>query len=609
MAVLVLSAFLAPTLALADDSTVAIDYNSDTGIHSVTTDDGSTIILYCMNNQYHWPHKTPSITDVPSYTLGYLTVDDFKADGKTDEEAQADYEACMEKLLAVLYAGYPYNGLGMYEIGSVHNITEQEFDEKLDAPAMLRSDFPYSVGDTTFTYQDYVQGNTENLDKIVAFLKEVGELYTTGGTTASGLTSTQIMSTDFYNAAICMYYASADYTPLQNWDASHGSGYYVTESQAYWGTQYAIWVVLDQYGIEGNTLTETSPEVTNYPLAGRLVNGVDTSAILRTEPVADQVGISGDARFAYDAAAGVWRTGELKISEGAKYNGHYALTLPDGMVAVDGAGDVLDASDLRAEQGFYLQTQSEPTTQVTLSATTSLKWVRDLRQYSPTALASDGVSFQHMIGALIGTKAITATLDIQPASESSLSVTKKVTGSADPDATYAFTVTLGDDTINGQYGDMEFVDGVATFALSAGETKTARHLPTGVSYTVVEDAADEDSDADGADDAESADAESTDAESTGAGYTTTWRNDTGTIADGQTAEAVCTNAYPSPSKPTDGTDDTGGTSDSPADKTVKPAQASKALPQTGDATSSMAAAGILAACAAIAAGIALRRRA
>jgi LPXTG-motif cell wall-anchored protein len=156
---------------------------------------------------------------------------------------------------------------------------------------------------------------------------------------------------------------------------------------------------------------------------------------------------------------------------------------------------------------------------------------------------------------------------------------------------------------------MEVVDGVATFALSAGETKTARHLPTGVSYTVVEDAADEDSDADGADDAESADAESTDAESTGAGYTTTWRNDTGTIADGQTAEAVCTNAYPSPSKPTDGTDDTGGTSDSPADKTVKPAQASKALPQTGDATSSMAAAGILAACAAIAAGIALRRRA
>ena len=150
--------------------------------------------------------------------------------------------------------------------GSVHNITEAEFNEKLDAPSAIRSDFPDSVGNTTFTYSDYTNNNTENLTKLNNFMLEVGELYP-NGKSASGLTYQQIVATDFYQAAFDMYMGQQGSTPLQWWDNTHGSDYYVDDSAAYWGTQYAIWVVLNQYGIGENNLTLESAQVQNYPLA------------------------------------------------------------------------------------------------------------------------------------------------------------------------------------------------------------------------------------------------------------------------------------------------------------------------------------------------------
>lgn len=54
---------------------------------------------------------------------------------------------------------------------------------------------------------------------------------------------------------------------------------------------------------------------------------------------------------------------------------------------------------------------------------------------------------------------------------------------------FDYTVTLSDTGINGTYGDMEFVDGVASFTQEAAndyETKavTATDLPSGITYTV-----------------------------------------------------------------------------------------------------------------------------
>lgn len=69
-----------------------------------------------------------------------------------------------------------------------------------------------------------------------------------------------------------------------------------------------------------------------------------------------------------------------------------------------------------------------------------------------------------------------------------LSVTKTVTGEGyDPAQQFNFTVTLSDSSVNGQYGDMNFVGGVASFTLTAGQTAYAAQLPADIFYTVIEE--------------------------------------------------------------------------------------------------------------------------
>ena len=55
---------------------------------------------------------------------------------------------------------------------------------------------------------------------------------------------------------------------------------------------------------------------------------------------------------------------------------------------------------------------------------------------------------------------------------------------------FSFKVTLSDTTINGEYGGMTFTDGVATFTLKDGGSKSATDLPTGITYEVEEETAD-----------------------------------------------------------------------------------------------------------------------
>ena len=70
-----------------------------------------------------------------------------------------------------------------------------------------------------------------------------------------------------------------------------------------------------------------------------------------------------------------------------------------------------------------------------------------------------------------------------------LQVNKTITGNgADLTKKFTFTVTLSDATINGIYGDMEFVNGVAKFELGHNENKTAVGLPAGLGYVVTEEA-------------------------------------------------------------------------------------------------------------------------
>ena len=116
-----------------------------------------------------------------------------------------------------------------------------------------------------------------------------------------------------------------------------------------------------------------------------------------------------------------------------------------------------------------------------------------------------------------------------PPTTGSLAVSKTVSGSAgDTERAWTFTVRLGDTGINGAYGDMTFVDGVATFRLRHGESVKATGLPAGVAYVVTEAEANQD------------------------GYATAATGNTGTISGGRTARAGFTNTRETPQVPAAG---------------------------------------------------------
>ena len=99
----------------------------------------------------------------------------------------------------------------------------------------------------------------------------------------------------------------------------------------------------------------------------------------------------------------------------------------------------------------------------------------------------------------------------------SLKVSKIVSGGTATDnaKSFHFTVQLSDKTLSGVYGEMTFTNGVASFDLKHGESKTATGLPTNVTYAVKEDSYD--------------------------GYTTTSTGAAGVISKGTTHEAAFTN--------------------------------------------------------------------
>lgn len=104
---------------------------------------------------------------------------------------------------------------------------------------------------------------------------------------------------------------------------------------------------------------------------------------------------------------------------------------------------------------------------------------------------------------------------------SALRITKTVSGpGSDTEQAFHFTVTLSDTSINGTYGDLTFVNGVAELSLRHGEEKTAAGLPAGIAYTVTE------------------------AEANQNGYTTTAAGDTGILVKDQVSSAEFTNTKP-----------------------------------------------------------------
>lgn len=179
-----------PTITVIVEGAKGTQIIFENGIHYIIDPDypDHKITLFCMNNKLHWPHHTEDMGElqVPGYTDGYLTPDDFKS--------QKEYEECMRRLSKLLYAGYPYNGERLYQIvtnSSEYTPTEAEFNKMLIVPPVLQTAYPY-LGLHDFTYADWTTDNKEHIDYLRKFVGDAIKLGNSQGTTTNGLTATDI---------------------------------------------------------------------------------------------------------------------------------------------------------------------------------------------------------------------------------------------------------------------------------------------------------------------------------------------------------------------------------------------------------------------------------
>lgn len=378
--------------------TVTIDYDPNTTIHSVTQSDGTKIILYCMNNDLHWPHATESIKNVPTYTE--TTFEDFFAANNITGDAQT---ALKTKLESLLYAGYPYNGYGLYEIvPSVVKISEDDFNQLLTPPRYLRDDFPDSIGNNTFTYADRNDSNKKAL--LQKFLQEVSS-YWNAGTTSSGLTYQQLIQLSFYKAALCIVNFSDD--PIESYSSIYLADYYVSKEQAYGSTRDAVWSVL-----KDADLTNNSQTVNTNALTEKLINSANSSStdmIPASKPDANEISVSGNQIFYYNAADQKWHTGRLTLNAPSTYHTAFTLSLPAGITEETGKTQV------RPGESFSLVSSAKPSDQVSVKLSSSIPWMDpNLKVYAADrrVTASDGRGFQNMIGAVIHQEDISITVTL-----------------------------------------------------------------------------------------------------------------------------------------------------------------------------------------------------
>lgn len=440
--------------AFAEGTNTEYQIKFQDGIHYLPDADASDgkIILYCLNNKSNWPHSIPgNITEeqVPFYIDGYLTADDFSS--------EEEYWECMNRLSAILYAGYPHNALRLYQIRSEgYVLTEDDFNRLLVVPNNLRADFASSLGDTIFTYADYTDNNTDNLNKLHRFLVDLGELFP-DGRTESGLSYGDITAMPFYKAAFCMDSADEKQTPLQVFGAMYGGIYYVTEEQACNATQNAVWKLMYSYGVADNDMHDIS----STPLGEILLEVSKTAEILKVEPEEKEVqihSVSDDYTFTYNPEDKLWYSDEFRISENSSYNGEYVFrNLPSGITVITEHGE----NYVHEGEMFYFVSNHSPEGDEKITITCNQKWMRDLRQYSPKKTESgedviiNGKKFQNMAGALVFEKNLS--FDMILSNDETISDSTGDTATTEPPDSVGQSESSAPGNNNMQTGDTEMI--------------------------------------------------------------------------------------------------------------------------------------------------------
>lgn len=385
------------------DSEKAVTISFENGIHSVAdpADANRKMVVYCMNNQMLWPHDTDSLGDVsvPKYLNGYLKASDFDSEEK--------YEECMDRLESVLYAGYPYNGESMYEIvkdSKDYVPTDAQFDAMLVPSADVLKAFP-ELKRHTFTLASLKDKSGENYQALVKFNQDVIKMVSSG-TESEKETGKAIRQNPFFKAANSVVSCS-DYglTAPEYYSAVNGGTHFVTEEQAVEGTQHAVWLTLNDYGIEGNNLTASAANA----LGNVLYEHAKSDKVLKAEPKSSNVSFEGDTEFRKDETSGKWKTGWIKLSEPDAYDGEYSLQIPTGMT--------LEKNDKNTEttvwngEEFRLISDEKPSEDLAITASAKVQWLQEMKQYRPAQeVTVNGKKFQRMIGAMVETESLQATL-------------------------------------------------------------------------------------------------------------------------------------------------------------------------------------------------------
>lgn len=451
----------------------------ENGIHYIKDPEypGEKFIVYCMNNELRWPHHTEEMgeAEVPDYEEGYLTENDFAS--------KNDYDECMRRLSKILYAGYPYNGERLYKIvekSEAYKPTEEEFNRMLIPLAVLQTAFP-ELGHHEFTYQDWVDQDEEHLGVLHDFIVAVNNMG--DEETIGNLTKADIMAMPFFKAAWCMITQSQG-DPLQNFADIYGSAYFVTEDQAYWATQLAVWRLLNEYGIPDNNIDDNDPQYRGSSLGQILYLYSERGGLLDYKPTVDKLKLKGSLNFTYNPKDGMWHSGTLQIVEPEEYHGIYNLKLPKGVTAMcDNLTYIYGGED------YELVSDHQPVEGETFGIESDLVWLEKFKQYSPSPdIAVEGKKFQHMIGAVIRTETIAANIPYTSGDVGGLEISKTLVGETNAEKEFHFTVKLPYHTkINGMYGDLEFHDGVAEVYLKSGQSVKAENLPANAQYEVTEE--------------------------------------------------------------------------------------------------------------------------
>lgn len=400
------------------------DPNEYTKYHYVLQNDGTIIYLYCLQSKRHWPHHTEAFGDPPSYRQ--ISFQEFcEKNGLTDP---TKITALAEKMRRVLYAGFNYNGLGLYSSSGKEPITADDFNSFLylsDKDA-LRSDFQDDIGNYQFTYEK--RDDPDQRTRISNFMNKV---LTMGNTeTKSGMTASQVQAMPFYKAAqaLDLYAHNAD-----NMDPTD-----ILPNDAYDGTSYAVWTLSGQYNIDGSEVLSMAG------IGKKLLEAADNAnaSILKEEPSVTPV-LTQNAVFTYNDDDQKWHSSPITLSA-AEISTRFTVTVSGDGKAVDSTGN--EVTEIKPGESFSLVSDKEPSGDTKVSVySSSVPWmVGDLVVYEP----KDN-SFQNMIGVVIHHTEMSAEATVRKVDETtSLSFTKQwnddgnVSGKRPDVSSYAKSLTL-----------------------------------------------------------------------------------------------------------------------------------------------------------------------